>query len=183
MAESLMTFNTKILAGALSLVLVAGMTSPAFAGAIQFDMDPVLVEVDLGIGEYTIVEKTFLGEQLVVEPFDATDCENKGIGIEAGIVPDTNSALVDETITNENAPIGATCSVFWPVSSIFLGTAIFEQTIIVTVPPQVAGELLPLDSTALLIGGLSSMSVFMIPAVAGIAGAAVYLVKYRDNKE
>jgi hypothetical protein len=48
---------------------------------------------------------------------------------------------------------------------------------------QVAGELLPLDSSALLIGGLSSMSVFMIPAVAGIAGAAVYLVKYRANKE
>jgi hypothetical protein len=50
-------------------------------------------------------------------------------------------------------------------------------------PQQVAGELLPLDSTALLIGGLTSMSVFMIPAVAGIAGAAVYLVKYRANKE
>jgi sugar lactone lactonase YvrE len=48
---------------------------------------------------------------------------------------------------------------------------------------QVAGELLPLDSTALMIAGLSSMSVFMIPAVAGIAGAAVYLVKYRANKE
>jgi hypothetical protein len=49
--------------------------------------------------------------------------------------------------------------------------------------PKIAGELLPLDSTALLIGGLSSMSVFMIPAVAGIAGAAVYLVKHRANKE
>jgi hypothetical protein len=50
-------------------------------------------------------------------------------------------------------------------------------------PTQVAGELLPLDSTALLIGGLSSMSVFMIPAVAGIAGAAVYLVKFRANRD
>jgi hypothetical protein len=48
---------------------------------------------------------------------------------------------------------------------------------------QVAGELLPLDSTALLIGGLTSMSVFMIPAVAGIAGAAVYLVKFRANRD
>jgi len=44
---------------------------------------------------------------------------------------------------------------------------------------MVAGELLPLDSTALLIGGLSSMSVFMIPAVAGLAGAGIYLVKFR----
>jgi hypothetical protein len=52
-----------------------------------------------------------------------------------------------------------------------------------TVDTQVAGELLPLDSTALLIGGLSSMSVFMIPAVAGLVGAAVYLVKYRANRD
>ena len=48
---------------------------------------------------------------------------------------------------------------------------------------QVAGELLPLDSTALLIGGLSSMSVFMIPAVAGLAGAGVYLVKFRARDD
>ncbi len=48
-------------------------------------------------------------------------------------------------------------------------------------PPTdtVAGELLPLNTSALMIAGLSSMSVFMIPAVAGIAGAAMYLVKYR----
>jgi hypothetical protein len=50
-------------------------------------------------------------------------------------------------------------------------------------PQQVAGELLPLDSTALLIGGLASMSVFMIPAVAGIAGAAVYQIKFRSNRD
>jgi hypothetical protein len=48
---------------------------------------------------------------------------------------------------------------------------------------QVAGELLPLDSTALLIGGLSSMSVWMIPAVAGIAGAGIYLVKFRAHRD
>jgi len=51
------------------------------------------------------------------------------------------------------------------------------------VSPQVAGELLPLDSTALLIGGLTSMTVWMVPAVAGLAGAAVYLVKYRANRD
>ena len=46
---------------------------------------------------------------------------------------------------------------------------------------QVAGELLPLDSTALLIGGLTSMSVWMIPTVLGLAGAGVYLVKFRKQ--
>ena len=47
----------------------------------------------------------------------------------------------------------------------------------------VAGELLPLDSTALLIGGLTSMSAWMIPAVAGLAGAGIYLVKFRANRD
>ena len=48
-------------------------------------------------------------------------------------------------------------------------------------PTQVAGELLPLDSSALMIAGLTSMSVWMIPTVVGLAGAGVYLVKFRKQ--
>jgi hypothetical protein len=32
-----------------------------------------------------------------------------------------------------------------------------------------------------MIAGLTSMSVWMIPAVAGLAGAGVYLVKFRKQ--
>ncbi len=46
---------------------------------------------------------------------------------------------------------------------------------------EVAGELLPLDSTALMIAGLTSMSVWMIPTVLGLAGVGVYLVKFRKH--
>jgi len=46
----------------------------------------------------------------------------------------------------------------------------------------VAGELLPLDSSALMIAGLTSMTVWMIPTVLGLAGAGVYLVKFRANR-
>ena len=45
----------------------------------------------------------------------------------------------------------------------------------------VAGELLPLDSSALMIAGLTSMSVWMVPTVLGLAGAGVYLVKFRKQ--
>jgi len=48
-------------------------------------------------------------------------------------------------------------------------------------PPReqpVAGELLSLDSSALVIGGLSSM-IWMVPAAAGIASVGVILVKFR----
>ena len=47
----------------------------------------------------------------------------------------------------------------------------------------VAGDLLSLDSSALVIGGLASSAVWMIPAVAGIAGAGIYLVKTRANRD
>ena len=50
-------------------------------------------------------------------------------------------------------------------------------------PPVVAGELLSLDSTALVIAGLTSMSMWMIPTVAGLAGAGVYLVKFRAHRD
>jgi len=46
---------------------------------------------------------------------------------------------------------------------------------------QVAGQLLPLDSTALFLAGIQSMTVWMIPTVLGLAGAGVYLVKFRKQ--
>jgi len=49
--------------------------------------------------------------------------------------------------------------------------------------PQVAGELLSPDTSALMIAGLTSMSVWMVPTVLGLAGAGVYLVKLRANRE
>ncbi|MDH3278508.1 MAG: hypothetical protein OEM21_10470 [Nitrosopumilus sp.] len=50
-------------------------------------------------------------------------------------------------------------------------------------PKPVAGELLSLDSSALVIGGLASSAVWIIPTIAGIAGAGVYLVKLRTNRD
>ena len=47
----------------------------------------------------------------------------------------------------------------------------------------VSGELLSTDSTALVIAGLASSAVWIIPAAAGLAGAGIYLVKFRANKD
>ncbi|MDH3677693.1 MAG: hypothetical protein OEQ12_05255 [Nitrosopumilus sp.] len=58
-----------------------------------------------------------------------------------------------------------------------------EMTVISQASPVVAGELLPLDSTALFVAGIQSMTVWMIPTVAGLAGAGIYLVKYRTNRD
>jgi len=45
----------------------------------------------------------------------------------------------------------------------------------------VADELLSLDSSVLVIAGLTSSMIWRIPAVAGIVGAGIYMVKFRAN--
>ncbi|MFQ5439879.1 MAG: hypothetical protein ACE5DL_00290 [Nitrosopumilaceae archaeon] len=44
----------------------------------------------------------------------------------------------------------------------------------------VAGQFLSLDSSSLVVVGLTSSMVWMIPAVTGIVGAGIYL-KFRRN--
>ena len=48
---------------------------------------------------------------------------------------------------------------------------------------KVGGQLLSIDSAALILAGLQSSSIWMIPALAGIAGAGVYFVRSRMNKD
>jgi len=61
----------------------------------------------------------------------------------------------------------------------------FSPAGISEIPPvveqPVAGELLSIDSSALVIAGLTSMSIWMIPTVLGLAGAGIYLVKFRTK--
>ena len=66
-----------------------------------------------------------------------------------------------------------------------LSASIFEGICIDNCDPPrpVAGEILSLDSSALVVAGLAVNAVWMIPAVAGIAAAGIYLVKFRVNKE
>ena len=47
--------------------------------------------------------------------------------------------------------------------------------------PKVAGELLPLDNTALLLAGFSSIAIWMVPAILGVAGAGIYFIKTRKH--
>jgi len=47
----------------------------------------------------------------------------------------------------------------------------------------VGGELLPIDSTALMLAGLQSSAIWMLPVLAGAAGVGAYYIKTRMNKE
>jgi len=72
------------------------------------------------------------------------------------------------------------CTVVFEVVGLFGGSDTVRQEIWIN-EPQVAGQLLPLDSTALFLAGIQSMTVWMIPTVLGLAGAGVYLVKFRKQ--
>ncbi len=47
----------------------------------------------------------------------------------------------------------------------------------------VGGELLPIDSTALLLAGIQTSAIWMLPILAGAAGIGAYYIKTRMNKE
>jgi len=52
-----------------------------------------------------------------------------------------------------------------------------------TQPPVVGGEFLPIDNTALMLAGLQSSAIWMLPVLAGAAGVGAYYIKTRMNKE
>jgi len=47
----------------------------------------------------------------------------------------------------------------------------------------VGGEFLPIDSTALLLAGLQTSAIWILPAVAGLAGTGYYLIRFRSKQE
>jgi len=50
-------------------------------------------------------------------------------------------------------------------------------------PPKVGGELLPIDSTTLVLAGLQTSAIWMLPVLAGVAGSAfgILYIKSRRN--
>jgi hypothetical protein len=62
----------------------------------------------------------------------------------------------------------------------------FQLNLVLTGPSPdevVGGELLQVDSAALLLAGLQSSAIWMIPILAGAVGAGTYYIKTRMNKD
>jgi len=213
----------KLLAGALALVLVAGMTSPAFANPMGdtvlilidgVEAEPQNIELEVVPGPEFEFELLSAGSKFTVDIEDGAiwiDFPNGYLlGDEAAFTVhiediewlDENGNKIQGEIVDlfcetfeDGFPIRVLghsfsnfegASVVWiDVEPLFtpLGPQLSvrcEYTV-EHVETQVAGELLPLDNSALMIAGLTSMSVWMVPAVAGLAGAGVYLVKFRKH--
>ena len=236
-----MTFNNKhkLLAGSLAFALVAGMTSPAFAGASP-DMMEGFEENYCHFEWENVVDPAGDVESTVTAP-DDWECDDESpyelfpLRPSAGCVEDRcNIALPNfiddlntkhihmvleyagDTPTNpevycgegefleENAEEGKLVYEFspeegvliwefdchpnpdWEVISFSRGETRLAEGVIWTTSFDddiVAGELLSLDSSSLVIAGLTSSAVWMIPTLAGIAGAGIYLMKLRTNRD
>jgi len=190
--DSLLIFNNtqKLLAGVLALVLVAGMTSPAFAGPGGPQCEMIIgqsTSADIGPNENLTIGKAIVCEvePIGAQPVDESQCNQIGIfvaGLASTPIPFENRLDLLETIHNESLGTDeGHCEIIWEVSFVDSFPPVQITQELWLNQPKVAGELLPLDSTALMIAGLTSMSAWMIPTVLGLAGAGVYLVKFRKQ--
>jgi len=100
-------------------------------------------------------------------------------------------------VTNSPSPL----SIFWytttpgfgnPASQTFdptfmtWDTTSFHLNLVLTGPSPdtvIGGELLPINNTALLLAGLQSSAIWMLPVVVGSAGVGTYYIKTRMNKD
>jgi len=102
---------------------------------------------------------------------------NGGDGFsESGSLAITVQSQVDNHGTiNENPGLA-------PISGIVIIAGIFNDNL-PNLCPIVGGELLPIDSTALMLAGLQTSAIWMLPVLAGVAGSAfaVLYIKSRRN--
>ena len=116
----------------------------------------------------------FCGD-LIVDPTAGEECEPPGTAtcdLDCHLIPQPfcGDLIVDPTTGEECEPPG---------------TATCDLNCHLIPPPEqsVGGELVSTDNTALLLAGIQSSTVWMLPALIGIAGAGIYYIRTRMNKE
>ena len=205
---------TKLLAGALALVLVAGMTSPAYASPIG-DTVSFIRCFDLGgqincFDEQTeIVIDDEFNPEFVISTVATVDIRENSIVFNPILQTSFTAAIFHEVrifdidwVNNPNGKIvglsfdfsGVTAGtinetqfsftdheIVWDVNTVNAWNQGDTFTVFFETDHIVAGQLLPLDSTSLFLAGIQSMTVWMVPTVLGLAGAGVYLVKFRKH--
>jgi len=192
----------------LSVLAIASIASTAVLGNTQtvyaggpdctvdpdtFDFGPIsdaLIEVPKTIDCFGVITNVVI---------DTSDCDAKGISVFfRNIAINAGVWTGDETAIPAGAPIGieVQCDVKFDVTDT-QGTNFLFQTILI-IPERdpticivfpndpsckVGGEFLPIDSTALVLAGLQSSAIWMLPVLAGAVGVGAFYIKTRMNKE
>jgi len=173
----------------IASITVLGNTQTAYAGGGFCDVSPSEVDVILAPGASSqVIPKNIdcNGGPSNVD-INTDDCSDKGIDVSFDNTGIPNFLWEgDETITNDdNAVPGVViCLVSFAVENPF-GIVVISQSITVKTlqPPLVGGDFLPIDSTVLVLAGLQTSAIWMLPVLAGVAGSAfgILYIKSRRN--
>jgi hypothetical protein len=164
---------------------VLGNTQTAYAGIppiTQCTIEPAEVKLQLGLNEESdVIRKIITCDNRASDIGIQDDCQFNDASITNIVGISTKVITFDETVTNLGDTSEEHCTVTIGVIDFFSGNVfeVFQELWINE--PQIAGELLPLDSTALFLAGIQSMTIWMVPTVLGLAGVGVYLVKFRKQ--
>ena len=173
---------------AVSFSVIFGSQN-AYAGNGGCSVDPSTLDFGTFASDvFVIIPKTvtcFEGvEGIIANP---SDCNAKGILVSFQNAGINQLVWTADEIIGTDAPDGTEvhCAVEFTVFDDFGDTFIIFQDIwlIPDDPDFVGGEFLPIDSTALVLAGLQTSAIWMLPVLAGVAGSAfgVLYIKSRRN--
>jgi len=99
-------------------------------------------------------------------------------GIRDSTSPNSPDGVIEEWRCEPNPDVE---KIFFTLTN--EGSNIEIHTVSKGTPPPVGGEFLPIDSTALVLAGLQTSAIWMLPVLAGVAGSAfgVLYIKSRRN--
>ncbi len=165
---------------------VLGNIQNAYAGLECDAPVPSEVMIDLDPGEFSLIHKTISCQEDITDfSFDDSDCENKGIVVffnEPMIVDFVNLEFNESIFGPEDAG-EIHCTVRINIDILGQPDFVLQQIWINEPEPVVGGEFSPIDSTALVLAGLQTSAIWMIPVLAGVAGSAfgILYIKSRRN--
>ena len=168
----------KLLVGALALVLVAGMTSPAFAGLPAIDDCEItlnqMVNTQIPANENVIIQKVIQCNGLINSIDDVTDCVLNDPNNFSNLIVNGNILTFDETIINGGDTSEEHCeleiAVFGQQGEV---VSVFQE-LWINVPEDIpiGGTSFPVSTTTLLVAGFQANMGLWSLALVGIVGAA-----------
>jgi len=166
---------------------VLGNTQTAYAGLSECTLSPIEVRLTLDKGESSeLIAKILDCDSVRSETrTNPNDCRNKGINVFFGnFESNPNQLKLDETIINTDGAPGQThCDVTFITQFVNEDPEDIQvQKIWIETTPEptvVGGELLPIDSTALILAGAQSFS-WMIPVILSGIGIGLFVVSRKS---
>jgi len=164
----------KLLVPVIASILILGIigTAPnASAGASCIISQNQKVNVNFGLDDMVIIQKTLDCDDIVLGlDVDGADCQKIGVRVEfSQPVPDQFPTFTEQIFNDALDTDEGHCTVVW--------TIFFDQNANGMVTQElwfnevtVGGEIIPIDTTMVLLAGTHTVSAWMIPIIVAAAG-------------